>query len=139
MGNSASNKSDPSVPGLVRAIVTDAETLLGQQFALFRAEVVEELDHAKAAVAAGGAGVGLVAAAGILATQAVVHGLKEATGLPLWACYGVVGAVLGTTGVGLLAHARREGSTIRLRVPPRTAQALRENVAWLKEQASSPA
>lgn len=137
MGHTAEDRSDPGVTGLVEGIVTDAERLLGQQFALFRAEVCEELDRAKAAAASGGAGIGLLAVTGILVTQALVQGLHEASGLPLSACYALVGGAVGAAGVGLLRHAQREASGIQLRVPPRTAQAIRENVAWLKEQTTA--
>jgi hypothetical protein len=110
------------------------EHLVAQQVDLLRSEVRQELGEAKAAAASMGAGVGLVAAGGLLSTLMLVHALHKATGLPLWACYGLVGGAAGAAGAGLLAAGRKGAEGVRLLPPPRTARAVKENLTWLKEQ-----
>jgi hypothetical protein len=121
---------------LVEGIVKDGETLVRQQLDLFRLELKEEVEHAKRAAVAVGAGAGLLGLAGVLSGHMLVHLVRRTTGLPLWAAYGVTGGVLGALGADLLYRARREAAEA---VPtlPRTGQALRENVTWLKQQATA--
>jgi hypothetical protein len=71
---------------LVGAIARDTERLLGQHADLFRSELREGLREAPAALAAIGAGAGLLAAGGLLGSLMLVHGLHKATRIPLWAC-----------------------------------------------------
>ena len=119
---------------LVKEIIGDAETLVGQQFDLLRVELGEDLKEAKQAAIALGAGAGLVASGGILTALMLVHALQRGTRLPLWICYGIVGGLLGVSGAALLAAGRKEAAGIKLWPPPKSAAALKENLQWLKEQ-----
>ena len=119
--------------GLVHAIAGDAERLVGQHAALVREEIRDGLGPAPAALAAIGAGAGLVAAGGVLGTLMVVHGLHRSTRIPLWGCYGLVGGALAAAGCGLVAAGTRRAAGIRL-VPRETIAALREDISWLKDQ-----
>ena len=119
--------------GLVRAITADAEQLLGQHAALVRAEIRDGLGPAPAAIAAIGAGTGLVAAGGALGTLMMVHALHKSTRIPLWGCYGLVGGALAAAGCCLVAAGTRRAAGIRL-VPRETIAALREDIAWLTDQ-----
>jgi len=130
---------EPDLTTLVKEIIHDSEALIGQQLRLLRSEVREELDQAKDAALAIGAGAGLVATGGVLTALMAVHALHKATRLPLWGCYGLVGGLLGATGAGLLAVGRREAAGVQLAPPPRTTEALKENLAWLKEQTTQEA
>jgi uncharacterized membrane protein YedE/YeeE len=130
---------DPDLTTLVKEIVHDSETLIGQQLQLLRSEVTEELDQAKEAALAIGAGAGLVATGGVLSALMVVHALHKATRLPLWSCYGLVGGLLGAAGAGLLAAGRTEALGVRLLPPPQTTEALKENLSWLKDQTTTEA
>ena len=129
----------PDLTTLVKEIIHDTEALIGQQLRLLRSEVREELGQAKDAALVIGAGAGLVATGGVLTVLMSVHALQKATRLPLWACYGLVGGLLGAAGAGLLAVGRREAEGVHLAPPPRTTEALKENLAWLKEQATQEA
>lgn len=122
---------------LVRAVAGDAERLLGQHAALARAELRDGLGRLPGAMAAIGAGAGLVAAGGVLGTLMMVHGLHKSTRIPLWGCYGLVGGALAAAGCGLLAAGARSATGLRL-VPRETIAALREDVAWLKDQIAGP-
>jgi hypothetical protein len=119
--------------GLVHAIADDAERLLRQHAALFREEIREGISRAPGALAAMGAGAGLVAAGGVLGTLMMVHGLHKSTRIPLWGCYGLVGGALAAVGCGLVAAGTRRAAGISL-VPRETIAALREDIAWLKDQ-----
>jgi hypothetical protein len=81
-----------------------------------------------------GVGAGLAASGGMLTTLMLVHGLHRATGLPLWVCYGLVGGALGAAGAGFLSRASRQMSRVDLTDLPQSAQALKENLSWAKEQ-----
>src|SRR3954468_15269929 len=124
---------EPSTLALVREIVDDSEALVGQQLDLLRSELREEWAYAQEAALLLGAGAGLVATGGLFSALALVHGLHRATRLSLWSCYGLVGGMLGVAGAGLLATGRQRAASVRL-PPPQTMEALRENLAWLKEQ-----
>ena len=126
--------ADPTFGELVEGVVQDAQELIRQQFDLLRVEVREEIDQAKRAAVATGAGVGLLCLGGVLSAHALAHLLQRTTGLPLWACYGTVSGLLLTSGAGLLAHARGEAADVHLLPPEQTAEALRENLTWAKDQ-----
>jgi hypothetical protein len=81
-------------------------------------------------VAAGG---GLAAAAGILSGMMLAQLLHRATGLPLWASYGAVGGALGAAGAALLRSGGKGLAGLHL-IPPQTAQAVKENLTWLKQE-----
>jgi hypothetical protein len=133
MARDAASGELHDLAGLVRAIAGDAERLLGQHAALARAELRDGLGRVPGAITAIGAGAGLVAAGGILGSLMMVHGLHKSTRIPLWGCYGLVGGALAAAGCGLLAAGGRRAASIRL-VPRETIAALREDVAWLKDQ-----
>jgi hypothetical protein len=48
-----------------------------------------------------------------------------------------VGGGLAGGGLALLNRARRQAASIPLGLPPKTSEAIRENVDWLKKQASN--
>jgi len=127
---------EPTLGELVREIAKDAETLIDQQFDLLRSEWRQELDQAKGAAAALGTGSVMVATGGFLTTLMLVHGLHRATRLPLWACYGLVGGAAGAVGVGLLAGGLRQAADVHLAAPPQTLDAMKENLAWIADQAN---
>ncbi len=135
-------QSDPArVAGetfeLVGLIVRDAERLLDQHLHLIRGELRRELRAVPAALATIGAGAGLAVVGGGMGALMLVHGLHRFTRLPLWGCYGLVGGALTVTGTGLLASGSRRAASIRL-VPRESIGALCEDVAWIKNQLTSP-
>ena len=139
MAKTPSTETEPPLSALVGEIVRDAEQLIGQHVALLRTEVIQELNKAKRSALALGAGAGLLAVAGVLSTQMLVHLLHEATGLPLWGCYGLVAAGLGAAGYRLLTAGRRQAAGVQLVPPRQTAAALKEDAEWLREQVTAPA
>jgi hypothetical protein len=122
---------------LVHTIADDVERLVAERAALARAELPDGLGQAPAAVAALGAGAGLVAAGRGLGTLMLVHGLHRSTRVRLCGCYGLVGGALATAGCGLIAAGTRRAAGIRL-VPRETIAAPREDMAWLKDHIAGP-
>jgi hypothetical protein len=119
---------------LAEGVLTDVQKLIADHIDLLRAEVRQDLRRAGTAAASLGTGAGLAALGGIMGTLMVVHLLHRATRLPLWTCYGLVGGALGVGGAALLSSAAREVAQLG-RVAPQTARAVREDIAWAKEQA----
>ena len=132
MGKNAGAEALADLGTLVGRIADDAKQLLGQQVELFRAEIGEELRRAGGAAGSLAAGGGLTAAGGLLGGFAAVHLVRRVTGLPLWACFGLVGGGLGAAGVRLLL-AGQDG-IVGLRQLPQTAETLGENVRWLANE-----
>jgi hypothetical protein len=137
MARDAASGELQELAGLVQAIAGDVERLVAQHAVLAREELRDGLGRAPAAVAALGAGAGLVAAGGVLGTLMLVHGLHRSTRIPLWGCYGLVGGALAAAGCGLVVAGTRRAAGIRL-VPRETIAALREDIAWLKDQIAGP-
>jgi hypothetical protein len=131
MGNSKT-AAEPDVGTLVEGVVADAEKLVRQQFDLLREEVSQEIQEAKAAAILFGAGTCLLALAGALSSQMLVHLLHRSTRFPLWGCYGIVGGLAAAAATGALNPAFRQVGDVGLL--PHTRQALRQNMTWLKEQ-----
>lgn len=119
---------------LIGGIVQDTGTLVNQQIQLLRAELLQEARRAGGAMVSLAAGGGLVAAGGLLSGMMLAQLLQRTTRMPLWLCYGAVGGGLGATGLGLLLKGRESIAQVQLVPPPETAAALKENVAWAKEQ-----
>jgi Putative Actinobacterial Holin-X, holin superfamily III len=117
----------------VQPFVHDAERLATLHTELLRSELRQTASAVSPALSSIGAGAGLAAAGGLLASLALVHGLHRSSRLPLWGCYGVVGTVLGTIGVGLMGSGRRRLSSIDL-IPHETLATIREDIAWVKEK-----
>jgi len=122
---------------LLGLIARDAERLLDQHVALARSEIAQGLGEIPPALAAIGAGAGLVATGGVLASLMLVHGLHRSTRLPLWGCYGVVGGLMASLGAGLMTSGARRAAHIQL-VPRETIAALREDAQWIKDQVNRP-
>lgn len=134
MSKDSASLQNQDLPTLIGGIARDTGTLVQQQVDLLRADLVSEARRAGGAVLSMAAGGGLVAAGGLLSGMMLVHALHRATRLPLWVCYGLVGSGLGATGLTLLRDGREKIASVQLLPPPETAAALKENVAWVKQQ-----
>jgi hypothetical protein len=140
MPETTTNRYGPtSVSSLVGGIIGDAQQLIRQEVALARREVREEINKAKIAAMSFAAGAAVAFSGAMLLCFMFVYlfwwltnGLQP-PGFPLWAWFGIVGIVLLGAGGGLLLAARNKVSEIHV-VPPRTAQTMRENVQWIRNQ-----
>jgi hypothetical protein len=120
---------------LVGPIVHEAERLLGLHADLLRSELRRTAAEVSPALVSIGAGVGLVAAGGLLGSLMLVHGLHRTTRMPLWGCFGLVGGLLGTIGVGLAGMGTRRLSDVSL-LPRETMSTLREDLEWIRHKAT---
>jgi hypothetical protein len=125
--------STPTLATLVGGIVTDLQTLIRQELQLARREVQQEFNSAKYGVAMLAAGVGLMAPAAISLLFMLDYLLKEYTTIPLWGCFGIVGGAFLLLGGLLIGAGVAKVRQFHL-VPPQTAETMRENVQWIKNQ-----
>ena len=103
----------PSLGALVADIVIELRALIRGEVELAKAEL---RDSVRSGATGGGliaAAVGLLVMVGLLFTWAIVYGLSEGAGLPLWASFLIVGTVylliavlLGYLGVRSLKQAK---------------------------------
>jgi hypothetical protein len=132
----------PSMASLVTGIINDAQQLIRQEVALAKSEVKEQVDRAKTAAVA----LGAAAAVGLLgvihASLFVVYLLywlfnlndPRVEGLfPLWGAYAIVAGLFLAVAAILYFTGKNKLSQVHV-VPPQTAETMRENVQWLKNQ-----
>jgi len=135
MANDIPTGSEQSLTTLVSGIINDAETLMKQEVALAKTELKEEMKKTKEALVSLAVGAGVAALGGLMLTFMVVHLITWVSNnaIPLWVSYAIVGGVLAVTGAVLVFTGTRRAEDIHL-VPPQTAQTMRENVQWIKNQ-----
>jgi hypothetical protein len=130
--------TSPSLTSLVSGIVNDAQQLIRQELALARSEVKEEWNKTKAAAASFCAAAALGTMSLVLLSLTLVHLLhrlanETAERFPLWACYGIIGGLFGFVALILFYAGKNKAEQINM-VPRQTAETMKENVQWLKNQ-----
>jgi len=121
--------SGQSMTALVGGIVTDIEQLFVQQTQLIRLEIRDDLRKARTGALFLGAGLGVTLIGGLLFCLMMPYLLNWATGLPLWACFGIMGAVFLLVGGGAMyAALKKFQSAVTM---PESAAALKENLTCL--------
>jgi Putative Actinobacterial Holin-X, holin superfamily III len=126
-------RAEPSLAQLLTGIVNDAKELWRQELALAKHEIREDLRKTKTAMLSLGIGIGVAAIGGLLLILMLVHLLNALAGLPLWACYGIVGGVFAIMGGVLLLIGKNTIARIDV-VPQQTVETMKENVQWIREQ-----
>ncbi len=134
MRNQVKIEAELDVVSLVGGIVRDFQKLIEQQFALVRREIEGELRQAKFAAIFLAGGAAIMVIGSIFLLLMVIHALHAYTALPLWGAYGLVGGLLVGVGALLLYIGRTRANAVHLVPPPESAQALKENIEWLKKQ-----
>jgi len=121
---------ETSLSSLLTGIFHDVQDLIKQQLALFKHEVGEDVRKAREASVSLAVGLGTLFVALILFCLMMVHLLNWAVEtLPLWACYGIVGAAMAMLGAGLTWWAWQQFHSINP-LPEQSAAALKENLEW---------
>jgi hypothetical protein len=136
MAHESHSKPDRSIASLVSGLIADAKALLQQELTLAKLEIGEELRIFKAALLSLSIGIGIAAVGGLLLAFMLVYLVATYTPIPLWGCYGMVGGVFVIVGGVLLYCGVHTISALEV-VPPKTAETLKEDVAWMKEQIMS--
>jgi uncharacterized membrane protein YqjE len=126
----------PPIGRLLSGIVSDMRNLFVQELRLAKLEIGEDLQRVKAAVAVLAVGGALSALGAVLLILMLVHLLDAATGLPLWGAYGIVGGIMLAIGLGVLIAGKRKTKDVGF-VPEETAEAIKEDVGWIKAHMKS--
>jgi hypothetical protein len=138
MATSTSRATQETITALVGEIRDDTRKLIQQEAELLRQELKGQARKAGTVALTMGAGAGLTAAGSLLGVLMVARLLQRVTGLPLWACYGLVGGGLGAAGLSLLTAGASEASGLKL-IPRQTAETLREDVTSITKAVRSAA
>jgi hypothetical protein len=122
MATDLKSNQEPSVTSLVTGIISDAEDLFKQQFALLKHDVREDIRKTKEVGFTLALGAGLALVGGILLVQMLVY-LTQALvpDLPLWVCYGIWGVVMFIAGGILVFVAMKTLDTLQP-LPDKLAQ-----------------
>jgi hypothetical protein len=130
MATQVQSGSDISVTSLVSGIVGDAQELMKQQFALFKAEVKEDMRKTTEATTSLVIGLTATLVGSIVLSFAAAHLLSWAwPAVHIWVWYAVVGGVVTAVGAGLAFAAYQKFRSFNP-LPDETAQALKENLEW---------
>jgi Putative Actinobacterial Holin-X, holin superfamily III len=139
---STNNINEFSTTKLVGGILDDFQDLIRQQFALIKAECLSDWQKTKEiglllCLSLVPAGSGTILLAFMLAH--LLHWLTMPAGsdpasVPLWACYGIAGAILLGIGAALFVLGLRRLQSLNPLLGE-SAKSLEENVHWLKSAA----
>lgn len=130
--------NDPSMVGVITGIIDDFQKLIQQQMEMVRAEIRTDWDKTKQAIWPIAVGSGLLVLGGILLSLMLVFLIHWATSppnydpatIPLWGCFGLIGACFLIVGSALLGYGIHQFHTFNP-LPDKSADALKENVQWL--------
>jgi hypothetical protein len=123
----------PSIAQLFGDIVADAQHVIRKELELAKVEIESLGRKALSTVAAMAAGVSIAGAGGLLLLFMVVHLITDMAALDLWISYAIVGGGAAVVGGILLAVGQARLRKLDL-VPRETADALRKDVQWIREQ-----
>jgi hypothetical protein len=129
MATDLQSPPEPQLTGLLTGIMNDAQELFRQQIALLRTEVKEDLRKSKEAAIPLGIGLWLAGLGSMLLSITLALVLAE-TGLPLWASFAIVGAVVSLVGGGLFYLGKQKFQSFNP-LPDQSAEALKENLEWI--------
>jgi hypothetical protein len=126
-------ENPPSMASLLAGIVSDLQTLVREEIALAKAEMMREWDKAKTAAGSMAVGAAVLAVGGFFLCVTVICVLAEVAGLPWWASFLIVGGVLTMLGLVLFFTGRNKAAQVHV-IPPQTAETMKENVQWIRNQ-----
>lgn len=129
--SNSSSSHEPGLARLVKQLFVDAETLLLQELALFRAELGENAGKLVGGLLVLLAGVALALIGGLALVAALILLLGRL--MPLWLASGIVGIATAAAGGALMLYGRRLMVRASL-VPRQSWQSLRETGEWLREE-----
>jgi hypothetical protein len=125
--------TSPSLASLLGGIASDIQTLIRQEIALAKAEMLREWDKAKTAAGSMAVGAAVLALGGFFLCVTIVCVLAEVAHLPWWAAFLIVGGVLTVFGLVLYFTGRNRAAQVNV-IPPQTAETMKENVQWIRNQ-----
>ena len=138
MSNEPRSTAETSTTSLLGGIISDFGDLIKQEIRFAKAEIKSDFGKTREAATTLGIGIGVASLSGLLLAWMLVHLLHwvtsplslDSASLPLWACFGIVGAVFGAVGGFLITSSIRKFQSFNP-LPDQTAQTLKENVQWI--------
>jgi len=132
MASDLQDLTESSVTALVTGVVRDAQDLVKQQLSLFQHEIREDLRKTKEAALSLALGLGTAGIGGLLLCWMLVEFLHwAAPQIPLWVCYGIIGAALSGLGALLLSTGIKTLKSLHP-LPEQSVETLKENMRWIK-------
>ena len=128
--------SQPGVASLVGGVLEDAQKLIRQELALARLEVAQAWDKAKTGAALLGTALAVFALCGVMIGFMLVKLLHQYL-LPNheWACFGIVGGLVGLLGGALIYYGLNQINQVHLSFQ-QTAETLREDAQAVSDAVS---
>lgn len=126
-------EDQPSIAQLIGGLVADAEHVIRKELELAKVEIEDmgkRAANSAIAVATGGVVAG---AGGLLLLFMLVHLITSLAGIDLWISYAIVGGAVSVIGGILLATGIARIRNMDM-VPRETADALRKDAQWIREQ-----
>jgi hypothetical protein len=125
--------SEPTTTELLGGLLSDAKDLASAHAAQLKLEVRGELDSLKDTIKLVGVAIAAVVLAGGLIAHALALALTDASGLPPWASFGIVGIAAAIA--GYVAYRRRPPAADL--VPSDAISAVRRDVEHIAEAVRS--
>jgi hypothetical protein len=123
-------ETEQGVGELVSGIIQDAQSLISQQFTLFKHEIRQDFRNLREGMIILGVATGVLLVAFMLLGFTLAHLISYlAPSWPLWVCFALVGGVFAVLGGGLLLLGRQKLRTKNV-LPEESAKALTENLEW---------
>lgn len=137
MSTEVQTNSEPGIGSLLKGIVNDFRDLIKQQFQFAATELKTDLRKTGQASLLLVIGVGMASLGAVVLTLMLVHLLHWLTlpaggdpaGLPLWACYGIVGGVISAGGAFAVLKGLGKFNSFNP-LPDLTLQTMKENLEW---------
>lgn len=123
----------PSIAQLFGDIVADAQHVIRKELELAKVEIESLGRKVLSTAVALAAGVSMAGAGGLLLLFMLVHLITDMAALDLWISYAIVGGGAAVAGGISLAVGVARLRKLDL-VPRETADALRKDVQWIREQ-----
>jgi len=141
MSNGVQSPPEPSLTGLVKGIIADFGDLIRQEIRFAKAEFKSDFAKTKEATAVLVSGAAVAVLGVLLLAWMLVHllhwltipaevALRDPGRIPLWGCYGIVGAVLLAIGAALVLAGKKRLESFNP-LPDETAKTVKENVEWI--------
>jgi hypothetical protein len=129
---------EPSMTRLVQEIVSDIGDLIKQQFQFAKTELKSDIHRTGETLRLFGSAAAVGALGLLILSLMLVHLLYwltlpagvEQAGLPLWACYGIIGLLFLAIGAALFYAVKRKVRSSSL-LPEQTAETVKENLEWI--------
>jgi hypothetical protein len=124
------DENKPGIMELVSGILRDATDIISKEMMAARLEMHGEMEKAKSTAMLMGLGAVALMIGSILLAFTLVYLLQEFSGLELWICYAIIGAVISVVGLIILYAGKQRAARTKL-VPTGTIENAKEDARWV--------